>query len=89
MSDTNKNLIDDGKNASLDYILEHGGNTDAPNYQDASGAPVESKNPLGYNVAFFTIIFLNIGQMVGTGIFSTREFELQCLRCLSVFTPYL
>uniref|UniRef100_A0A8H7TTU6 Uncharacterized protein n=1 Tax=Bionectria ochroleuca TaxID=29856 RepID=A0A8H7TTU6_BIOOC len=36
-----------------------------------SGAPVESRSPLGYHVNWLTIIFLNVNHMVGTGIFST------------------
>ncbi|CZS89791.1 related to methionine transport protein, high affinity [Rhynchosporium graminicola] len=37
----------------------------------ASGAPVERESPLGYEVSWFTIVLLNVGQMVGTGVFST------------------
>ncbi|KAL1623927.1 hypothetical protein SLS56_008051 [Neofusicoccum ribis] len=59
------------KTGSLEYIAEQGGNGSLPTYQEASGAPVESYSPLGYKVKWFTIIFLNIGQMIGTGVFST------------------
>jgi hypothetical protein len=44
-----------------------------PVYQDANGAPVETVSPLGYHVGWAGILFLNVSQMVGTGVFSTRE----------------
>ncbi|KKY20643.1 putative high affinity methionine permease [Diplodia seriata] len=59
------------KHSSLEYVAEQGGNGSLPTYQEASGAPVESYSPLGYEVKWYTIIFLNIGQMIGTGVFST------------------
>jgi hypothetical protein len=43
-------------------------------YQDANGAPVEQVSPLGYHVGWFGIMFLNVSQMVGTGVFSTRKY---------------
>jgi hypothetical protein len=52
------------KNGSLEYVAEQGDNGGKPTYQEASGAPVEAHS--------FSIIFLNIGQMIGTGVFSTR-----------------
>jgi hypothetical protein len=63
------------KHGSLEYVAQQGENGSVPTYQEASGAPVEVRNPLGYQVQWFTIIFLNIGQMVGTGVFSTREWN--------------
>jgi hypothetical protein len=42
-------------------------------YQDANGAPVEQVSPLGYHVGWAGILFLNVSQMVGTGVFSTRK----------------
>jgi len=59
---------------SLEFVHEYGGNFSKPSYQEASGAPVESISPLGLQVTWFTTIFLNIGQMIGTGVFSTRKF---------------
>ena len=59
--------------SSLEYVEEKGGNDAPPNYQEASGAPVESVSPLGYAVGPVTIMFLNISMMIGTGIFSTRK----------------
>ena len=47
-------------------------------YQDANGAPVETVSPLGYHVGWAGILFLNVSQMVGTGVFSTRELSLSC-----------
>tara|TARA_R110002060_G_scaffold16166_2_gene22478 strand:+ start:154 stop:510 length:357 start_codon:yes stop_codon:yes gene_type:complete len=61
------------RDGNLEFTREAGaGNDSQPSYQEASGAPVEKESPLGYKVNWFTIIFLNIGQMIGTGVFSTR-----------------
>lgn len=67
--DTNS-VISDG---SIMYVGNQGGNDAPPTFQEASGAPVEGESPLGYSVSSFTIIFLNINMMIGTGIFSTRK----------------
>ncbi|KAH8593187.1 amino acid transporter-like protein [Bisporella sp. PMI_857] len=56
---------------NLEFVHEFGGNLSKPSYQEASGAPVENVSPLGLHVDWFTTIFLNIGQMIGTGVFST------------------
>lgn len=56
---------------SLQYAVEQGGNNSLPSYQEVSGAPVESRSPLGYHVGSVTIIFLNLSKMVGTGVYST------------------
>ncbi|GME57797.1 high-affinity methionine permease [Neofusicoccum parvum] len=56
---------------STQYIGEKGGNDAPPTYQDASGAPVENKSPLGYSVGPVTITLLNITMMIGAGIYST------------------
>lgn len=60
------------RDGGLEFTREIGGNNSKPSYQEASGAPVETQSPLGYQINWFTVIFLNIGQMVGTGVFSTR-----------------
>ncbi|KAF7557040.1 hypothetical protein G7046_g6128 [Stylonectria norvegica] len=67
-SDSEPSIIHDG---GLAYTRAKGGNDSGPSYQDAGGAPVETSSPLGYNVGWITVIFLNINMMVGTGIFST------------------
>ncbi len=64
-------VIYDGE---LTYNRVKGGNGSGAGYQEAGGAPVESDSPLGYHVGWVTIIFLNINQMIGTGIFSTRTY---------------
>ncbi|KAJ3492939.1 hypothetical protein NLG97_g5046 [Lecanicillium saksenae] len=61
-------VIYDGE---LTYNRVIAGNGSGATYQEAAGAPVESSSPLGYHVGWATIIFLNINQMIGTGIFST------------------
>ena len=58
---------------NLTYVAEQGGNDSLPSYQEASGAPVETKSPFGYGVGPMTIIFLNISKMIGTGVYSTRK----------------
>ncbi|KAI1633051.1 amino acid permease-domain-containing protein [Biscogniauxia mediterranea] len=55
----------------LAFTMAKGGNGSGPSYQEAVGAPVESKSPLGYHVGWVTVIFLNVNQMIGTGIFSS------------------
>jgi len=67
-SDSEPSVIHDG---DLAFTRVKGGNGSGATYQEAVGAPVESKSPLGYHVGWLTIIFLNINQMIGTGIFST------------------
>ncbi len=63
--------ISDG---SIKYVGNQGGNNATVTFQEASGAPVEAASPMGYSVNAFTILFLNINMMIGTGIFSTREY---------------
>ncbi|KAH7319717.1 amino acid permease-domain-containing protein [Stachybotrys elegans] len=67
-SDSEPSIIHDG---DLAYTLAQGGNGSKPSYQEAVGAPVETQSPLGYHVGWATVIFLNVNQMIGTGIFST------------------
>ncbi|KAJ4016262.1 hypothetical protein NW752_003385 [Fusarium irregulare] len=55
---------------NLTYVRQTAGNGTS-GYQEAVGAPVETRSPLGYHVNWLTIIFLNLNHMVGTGIFST------------------
>lgn len=70
-SDSEPSILHDG---DLAYTRAKAGNESGATYQEAVGAPVEVRSPLGYNVGWATIIFLNVNQMVGTGIFSTREY---------------
>jgi hypothetical protein len=60
------------KNSSLEYIAQQGENGGDPTYQEVSGAPIERKSPLGLSVTWITI-GLNLTQMIGTGVFATRE----------------
>jgi amino acid permease len=71
---TDTEIIDTG---SLTYTHEAGENSSLPTYQEASGAPVEVKSPLGYSVGPITIIALNLSQMIGIGVFSTPSTVLQ------------
>ncbi|OAQ63949.1 high affinity methionine permease [Purpureocillium lilacinum] len=66
-SDPQPDIVHDG---SLAFTRVKGGNGSGATYQEAVGAPVESTSPLGYHVGSLTIIFLNVNQMIGTGIFS-------------------
>lgn len=72
-SESDVSVLRDG---GLAYVRAKGGNDSGPSYQEAVGAPVESNSPLGYNVGWLTVIFLNVNQMIGTGIFSTRTYGL-------------
>jgi hypothetical protein len=81
--DTVPDAVVDGQTEQIStdgvqYIGEKGGNDAPPTYQDASGAPVENKSPLGYSVGPVTITLLNITMMIGAGIYSTRE----CYTCV-------
>ncbi|KAI1075994.1 amino acid transporter [Whalleya microplaca] len=67
-SSSDISVIRDGE---LAYTVAKAGNGSRPAYQEAAGAPVESNSPLGYHVGWITVIFLNVNQMIGTGIFST------------------
>ncbi|KAL1405601.1 hypothetical protein Q8F55_009240 [Vanrija albida] len=53
------------------FVGEQGHNDTGATYQTVDGAPVERESPLGYNVGWWTALFLNVSTMVGTGIFST------------------
>lgn len=64
--------ISDG---SMKYVGEKGGNDANLTYQEATGAPVELNSPLGYSVGPVTIVLLNVTMMIGTGIYSTREYK--------------
>ncbi|PBP26362.1 High-affinity methionine permease [Diplocarpon rosae] len=55
---------------------------------EASGAPVESESPLGYEVSWLTVILLNVGQMVGTGVFSTPGSILSALGSVGLSLVY-
>lgn len=59
------------RDGDLTYTVVKAQNGSGATYQEAVGAPVESKSPLGYHVGWVTVIFLNVNQMIGTGIFST------------------
>lgn len=63
------------KDSGTTFTAAEGFNSTAVTYQDAAGAPVETNSPLGYSVSFWTSLCLNINQMIGTGIFSTRKFQ--------------
>ncbi|KAI0160469.1 amino acid permease-domain-containing protein [Xylariaceae sp. FL1272] len=68
LSSANLSVIHDGDFA---YTATKAGNGSNTAYQEANGAPVESQSPLGYHVGWVGVIFLNVNQMIGTGIFST------------------
>lgn len=72
-SDSSSDIVYDG---DLAFTRVKGGNGSEATYQEAVGAPVERNSPLGYHVGWATIIFLNVNQMIGTGIFSTRLSHL-------------
>lgn len=65
----------------LTFVGEQGGNGVQATYQDVYGAPVETVNPLGYEVGWWSALFLNITMLIGTGIFSFRECAQRLLEC--------
>ncbi|RYP46031.1 hypothetical protein DL768_007711 [Monosporascus sp. mg162] len=56
-SSTDLSIIRDG---GLAYTVERAENGSKPSWQEANGAPVESRSPLGYHVGWLTVIFLNV-----------------------------
>lgn len=68
--DSKEDFLVDG---DISYTVAEGANSSTATYQDARGAPVETNSPLGYSVNQWVSLCLNINQMVGTGIFSTRK----------------
>ncbi|KAF4553350.1 Amino acid permease-like protein 7 [Elsinoe fawcettii] len=73
------------KNAQIgDEIIVNG----VAVYQDANGAPVEQISPLGYHVGWAGILFLNVSQMVGTGVFSTPGSILRALDSVGLSILY-
>ncbi|KFA76382.1 hypothetical protein S40288_04795 [Stachybotrys chartarum IBT 40288] len=80
--ESQESVIHDG---DLAYTLVQSGNGSKPSYQEAVGAPVETDSPLGYHVGWVTVVFLNVNQMIGTGIFSTRTSQpRRCRNSVSV-----
>lgn len=71
--DSPENQLDVIHDGDLAFTKVKGGNGSSPAYQEAVGAPVEADSSLGYQVGWASIIFLNVNQMIGTGIFSTRK----------------
>ena len=55
----------------LKFAVETGENNSSPSYQEVSGAPVETRSPLGYHVGSVTVVFLNLSKIIGTGVYST------------------
>ncbi|KAF1971270.1 high-affinity methionine permease [Bimuria novae-zelandiae CBS 107.79] len=66
----------------------NGSGADVNAEQDASGAPVEQVSPLGYHVGWYGILFLNVSQMVGTGVFSTPGNILRSLDSVGLSMLY-
>lgn len=70
---TANNSTESIQDGDIHYSVTETANAGTATYQDARGAPVEVESPLGYSVDSWVSLCLNINQMVGTGIFSTRE----------------
>ncbi|WVR04209.1 hypothetical protein IAU60_001209 [Kwoniella sp. DSM 27419] len=70
-----------------EFVGELGGNGAQATIQDASGAPVETVNPLGYSVGWWSALFLNITMLIGTGIFSFLVYLEQAYRKPKYFFP--
>lgn len=78
-------MATDGPDGSSRYTVEEGINNAKLTYQDAGGAPIESKSPLGYSVGWLSVLFLNMNMMIGTGVFSTRMSYLGDIQFIHEF----
>ncbi|WWC92975.1 uncharacterized protein L201_007939 [Kwoniella dendrophila CBS 6074] len=72
----------------VNFVGEVGGNGAQATIQDVSGAPVESTNPLGYSVGWWSALFLNITMLIGTGIFSFPSSLLKSLGSVGLCLLY-
>ncbi|ODO09525.1 hypothetical protein I350_03128 [Cryptococcus amylolentus CBS 6273] len=72
----------------LKFVGEQGGNGAQATYQDAYGAPVEGKNPLGYSVGWWSALFLNVTMLIGTGIYSFPSSLLKNLGSVGLALCY-
>ncbi|KAH7092499.1 high affinity methionine permease [Paraphoma chrysanthemicola] len=82
--DVNASIVKE-KNAQIGEQVYVDG---VPVYQDGNGAPVEQVSPLGYHVGWAGILFLNVSQMVGTGVFSTPGSILRALDSVGLSILY-
>ncbi|KAG8853927.1 hypothetical protein FRB96_007936 [Tulasnella sp. 330] len=55
---------------SDDIVITNGVALDATQ-KNAGGAPIEETSPMGREIGWWSIVFLNFSSMIGTGIFST------------------
>ncbi|KAF1846367.1 high-affinity methionine permease [Cucurbitaria berberidis CBS 394.84] len=86
---------DSDENVDLSVVKEKNGQISEQVYvdgvevfQDGNGAPVEQVSPLGYHVGYAGILFLNVSQMVGTGVFSTPGGILRALDSVGLSILY-
>ncbi|KAG2075383.1 amino acid transporter [Suillus decipiens] len=54
----------------------------------AAGAPIEKSNPLGYKVTLLSSVTLNIGQMLGAGIYSVPGVILNSVGSIGLFFTF-
>lgn len=60
-----------GKVDDIDYEVNSDHESNYSDTQNSNGAPVESVNPLGYNLDYVTTFYMVIQGVIGTGIFAT------------------
>ncbi|KAK0464818.1 high-affinity methionine permease [Armillaria novae-zelandiae] len=60
----------DEKSADSNVVLADNLSLDEE-HRNLGGAPIEDSSPMGKDVGWWTAVFLNFSQMIGTGIFST------------------
>ncbi|KAK7679689.1 hypothetical protein QCA50_017186 [Cerrena zonata] len=60
-----------GKVDDIDYQVHSDHESNYSDTQNSNGAPVESVNPLGYNLDYVTTFYMVIQGVIGTGIFAT------------------
>ncbi|KAF9005316.1 high-affinity methionine permease [Hymenopellis radicata] len=56
---------------SVEVVLAAGNLSLDEEHKNLGGAPIEDVSPIGLDVGWWTAVFLNFSQMIGTGIFST------------------
>lgn len=89
------------RSSSIDKVEKYADETTEGilKYEEAAvnvGAPVELVSPLGYHVGPVSVVFLSVGKMIGTGVFTTRErlplpFSAVCiqLNCYGITTSWI
>ncbi|KAL5486068.1 hypothetical protein ACEPAI_7112 [Sanghuangporus weigelae] len=69
----------------VEHIAEANEDEDVEDNDSLLGAPVEKINPLGHEVTLLSCVMLNLGQMLGSGIFSVPGVILNSVGSIGLF----